>query len=298
MSIASEITRLQTAKAGILSAISAKGVTVPTTATLSDCPELISAISGGGGLFFEYRRVVKEVRGPLIVDEDGKVAYEFPRDVPHQGHSYPGNYALVLKGVKMSNPPVNLVDFLEFGEVSLLGGTYASTRIDNHEWLTTSLRYSDGMTLWDPDSPVGDSTPAYAVGPDGDYLYNSAAVSLIAEALGNDKYDWHVPSYIELEQEIISQDFIGEYLKSWSGWETEFLHYNGVDLFGFNARPTISTQSTGDMKFIMWLDAFSDANRRVAMSIDYNSARLVDGMAVEGAPKCYVRLCRKLKEDV
>ena len=49
MSIASEIQRLQTAKADIKSAIEGKGVTVPVSATLEDYPDLIDSISGGGG---------------------------------------------------------------------------------------------------------------------------------------------------------------------------------------------------------------------------------------------------------
>lgn len=49
MSIASEITRLQTAKADIKAAIEGKGVTVPSAATLDEFSDYVSAISGGGG---------------------------------------------------------------------------------------------------------------------------------------------------------------------------------------------------------------------------------------------------------
>ena len=49
MSIASEITRLQNAKADIKSSIEEKGVTVPSTATLDEYPELIDSIPAGGG---------------------------------------------------------------------------------------------------------------------------------------------------------------------------------------------------------------------------------------------------------
>ena len=45
MSIASEITRLQNAKAAIKLAIEAKGVTVPSDATLDDYAALIESIS-------------------------------------------------------------------------------------------------------------------------------------------------------------------------------------------------------------------------------------------------------------
>ena len=49
MSIANEITRLQGAKADIKTAIEAKGVTVPSSATLDDFDTYIGQISGGGG---------------------------------------------------------------------------------------------------------------------------------------------------------------------------------------------------------------------------------------------------------
>lgn len=49
MSIASEITRMLTAKADIKTAIEAKGVTVPSSATLDEFSDYIDEISGGGG---------------------------------------------------------------------------------------------------------------------------------------------------------------------------------------------------------------------------------------------------------
>lgn len=49
MSIASEISRLQTAKGNIKTSIENKGVTVPSAATLSDYPSYINAIEQGGG---------------------------------------------------------------------------------------------------------------------------------------------------------------------------------------------------------------------------------------------------------
>lgn len=49
-SIASEILRLQTAKADLKTAIEAKGVTVPSSATIDTYDDYIAQISGGGGL--------------------------------------------------------------------------------------------------------------------------------------------------------------------------------------------------------------------------------------------------------
>lgn len=49
MSIASEIQRISGCREDIKTAIAAKGVTVPETATLSSCPVLIASITAGGG---------------------------------------------------------------------------------------------------------------------------------------------------------------------------------------------------------------------------------------------------------
>jgi hypothetical protein len=49
VSIASEITRLQTAKADLKTAIEGKGVTVAASATLDDYADLVDAIETGGG---------------------------------------------------------------------------------------------------------------------------------------------------------------------------------------------------------------------------------------------------------
>ena len=48
MSIASEISRLQTAKTDIKTAIEAKGVTVPSSATIDTYDDYVAEISGGG----------------------------------------------------------------------------------------------------------------------------------------------------------------------------------------------------------------------------------------------------------
>ena len=49
MSIASEITRLQQAKNDLASSLAAKGVTVPSSATLDDYAALVDSIPAGGG---------------------------------------------------------------------------------------------------------------------------------------------------------------------------------------------------------------------------------------------------------
>lgn len=68
MSIASEITRLQNAKASIKTAIEGKGVTVPSSTTLDGYAELIASISGGGG-GLEYETGTYEPEEDISRDE-------------------------------------------------------------------------------------------------------------------------------------------------------------------------------------------------------------------------------------
>lgn len=65
MSIASEIQRISGCREDIKNAIAAKGVTVPATATLSSCPDLIGSIqTGGGGDSYMYdARVIAPFTG-------------------------------------------------------------------------------------------------------------------------------------------------------------------------------------------------------------------------------------------
>lgn len=67
MSIASEITRLYGVRGDILHAIADKGVTVPSGAKLADCPDLIAAITGGGG-----------VEGDIVISDSAKFKNFFP----------------------------------------------------------------------------------------------------------------------------------------------------------------------------------------------------------------------------
>lgn len=59
MSIASEITRLQTAKSDLATSIANKGVTVPANATLDDYAALVDSIQTGGG---EGTDIYNEIR--------------------------------------------------------------------------------------------------------------------------------------------------------------------------------------------------------------------------------------------
>lgn len=71
MSIATEISRLQTAKADIKSAIEAKGVTVPSNATLDTYDTYVSQISGGGGTNYLEQYAAGTISGAITSTQLG-----------------------------------------------------------------------------------------------------------------------------------------------------------------------------------------------------------------------------------
>ena len=85
MSIASEITRLQQAKADIKTAIENKGVTVPSDATLDAYDGYIDDIEqGGGGTSLEDKPVI-------YIDYDGSVVYGYTAEEFAQLTEHPAN---------------------------------------------------------------------------------------------------------------------------------------------------------------------------------------------------------------
>ena len=74
MSIASEIARLQQAKADLATAIENKGVTVPASATLDDYAALVDSIQQGGGLPYDAEVEYIESSGTQYFDTGIKMS--------------------------------------------------------------------------------------------------------------------------------------------------------------------------------------------------------------------------------
>ena len=96
MSIASEISRLQQAKADIKTAIENKGVTVPSDATLDDYANLVDSISGGGG-GVDWESIARGMT-------DGTTAFSIPSSVEVNPLAYQSatnwtTYASKIKGI-------------------------------------------------------------------------------------------------------------------------------------------------------------------------------------------------------
>lgn len=73
MSIATEISRIQSAKADIKTAIEAKGVTVPSSATIDTYDDYVSQISGGGGTSYETELIGiidRKISGSLTIPSE------------------------------------------------------------------------------------------------------------------------------------------------------------------------------------------------------------------------------------
>lgn len=83
MSIASEITRLQQAKADIKTAIENKGVTIPSDATIDVYDDYIDSISGGGELL--------EDKPVVYIDYDGTILYGYTAEEFAQLTEHPAN---------------------------------------------------------------------------------------------------------------------------------------------------------------------------------------------------------------
>lgn len=122
MSIASEITRLQTAKADLKTSIESKGVSVSASATLDDYADYVDSISTGGSATEDL----------LWTNPDPTVSFD-PQTVTLSGNL--SNYTYVKVGFCMS---VNYTD------TEIFDITYCNqlpTQITNSNTVTGSIAY-------------------------------------------------------------------------------------------------------------------------------------------------------------
>ena len=109
MSIATEITRLQTAKADIKTAIEAKGVTVPSSATLDTYDTYVSQISGGGGSETLLKSIIQKTATTLSA-ADITTAYGTGDTIPDMAFGmYDNNYDSVTTHTWPYNIPLTSI---------------------------------------------------------------------------------------------------------------------------------------------------------------------------------------------
>ena len=153
MSIATEITRLQNAKAAIKTAIEGKGVTVPDATLMDGMAALIDAIEagGGGGTPADYRGF-PIATGTFTTASDIKTSYklEFPegnrlRVKTNNGYINRPFFLLYLANpstVGSSTPYINFVSAPNFGDEYSVMNVYAyinAYAVDASSWSSSFM---------------------------------------------------------------------------------------------------------------------------------------------------------------
>lgn len=247
MSIQNEITRLQGVKSNILAAIEAKNVIVPPGAALADCPDLIAAITGGGGgtlVDITTRRISSE-KGICVVDANGNIGQRVTNYYPHSGNTYYNNFAIIINGADFSSLGLGMVQFLEEGTAQINGREYRTVTINGVTWLAENLDYkASGIEIGSGGSPAAPAAWYYqnnetVYGADGNkygLLYNWHAVKHLNDNRATLIPGWHVPTTAEwdaLSSAVGGSGSAGTKLKSTSGWSSG----NGTNDYGFSVFP-------------------------------------------------------------
>lgn len=245
MSVASEITRLNGAKADIIQAITDKGVTVPSSAKLDDMALLIASITGGGGGGNGvYLQAILPVSGGkvLVVDENGYIGC---KSLPTYYPSAYTSYAFVVSGADFSSSGLGQVTLVTPGTADIGGRSYRTVSINGVIWMAENLDFkASGIDIGPSGSP---GTPAawYYNNSESTYgengnkyglLYNWHAVKHLNDNCELLMNGWHVPTTAEwdaLANAVGGTGVAGSKLKSSTGWSSG----NGTDDFGFAAFP-------------------------------------------------------------
>lgn len=243
MSISSEITRLYGVRGDILQAIADKGVTVPSGAKLSDCPSLISSISGGGGGTIIMKPIVPVSGNKIIVcDSNGYIGFN---SLPVYEPSAYTSYAIVVEGADYSSLYLGRVTILYPGPADIGGRTYRTVTINGVTWLAENLDYKASEIAIAPSGSPGTPAAWYYDNNESTYgengnkyglLYNWHAVKYLNDNRATLIPGWHVPTTSEfdaLASAVGGADVAGSKLKSSTGWTSG----NGTDDFGFAAFP-------------------------------------------------------------
>lgn len=146
MSIQTEITRIESAKTAIATAIEGKGVTVPTGTKLDGLAALVESIeAGGGGLKLEL--------GHYIPSEDTKLSLNF--EIQHNAGFTP----FFIFAYNMYPSTKNeLYMFMQTTEERFMGGYTASNLARCAEWMTSPTIYPTSATPTDTSFYIRGST--------------------------------------------------------------------------------------------------------------------------------------------
>ena len=243
MSVASEITRLNGAKADIIQAIIDKGVYVPSSAKLNEMATYISSITGGGGGTMSMKPIVPVSGNKIIIcDSNGYIGFNsLPVYVPSAYTSY----AIVVEGADYSSLDLGRVTILDPGSADIGGRTYRTVTINGVTWLAENLDYKASEVAIAPSGSPGTPAAWYYGNNESTYgengnkyglLYNWHAVKHLNDNRELLMNGWHVPTTAEwdaLANAVGGTSVAGSKLKSSTGWSSG----NGTDDFGFAAFP-------------------------------------------------------------
>ena len=245
MSIASEITRLQEAKTDILTAISEKGVEVPSGSRLSDCANLISSIQGGGSFTADNVVNIIPIDKMVVVDPNGYIGYDLTNFFQYRGNTFYYNYAILSEGADYSDKGLGQVTFYNPASNNIGGRVYDTVIIGGKEWMAENLDFKfSGLAIGQGASSEEPRANYYqnnesTYGVNGNkygLLYNWIAVKYLEDHKSELIPGWHVPTTTEwdaLATAVGGSGVAGTKLKSTTGWSSG----NGDGSYGFAAFP-------------------------------------------------------------
>jgi uncharacterized protein (TIGR02145 family) len=242
MSIANEIQRLQGVRTNIFDAITNKGVTVPVSSKLADCPDLIAAISGGGG--FEADNIVNivPIDKIVVVDANGYIGFDLTNYFQTRGATFYYNYAILSAGDNFSDKGLGQVTFFTPAGNTIGGRTYRSVIIGGKEWLAENLDFKfSGLAFGQSGTSSSEPRGNYYQNNSSSYgkygiLYNWIAVKYLEDNKSSLIPGWHVPTPAEwdaLATAVGGTSVAGTKLKSTTDWSSGA----GTDDYGFSALP-------------------------------------------------------------
>ena len=246
MSISSEITRLYNVRGDILSAITDKGVTVPSGSKLADVPDLIAAISGGGGFSLDNIVNIVPINKIVVVDANGYIGYDFTDIFVGQWTGYYYNYAILSESDDYSQSGLGRVTFYTPGSDNIGGRVYPTVTIGDQVWMAENLDFKfSGLYIATGTSNTLQRAVYYnndeaTYGIEGNkygLLYNWPAVKYLNDNRSRLCPGWHVPTmeeYQTLQSRMGGQNNAGLKLKSTTGWRDGG---NGDGSSGFEGVP-------------------------------------------------------------
>ena len=260
MSFESELLRIKTAADDIKDAITQKGMTVPSSARISDLAPYIANmvdVAEIDDFGTDDIKRIEPIDKIVLVDNNGYIGADLtPFFRINNNVTYYYGYAILQSDEDFSGKNKGQVNFVTnlnsplytSGTVTLAGKTYNTTTFNGRTWMAENLNHEyDGLN---PTKDVDYYLNKYGVYYRNDsnnsacgLLYRWDAIKKLTATNGiiriPDIDGWHIPTREEWEElttavcwQTITSTKSATRLKSIDGWRV-----NGDGLYGFNARP-------------------------------------------------------------